>query len=94
MNPKHDASAVQDVVREYNDAWEKLAQARGKLFPPGTAVNVACGQYTGPGTVTNDSDCPIYKLPVRLENGNVWWYPLFACLPNAKVSPQPDEPKL
>ncbi len=43
-------------------------------FSPGTVVAVDHERYHGQGIVTRQSCCPFWKLPVRLENGNVWWY--------------------
>lgn len=51
----------------------RLEEERSKLY--GRMVYVHCNQYQGYGTATRD-DCWPDKVAVRIENGNVWWYPL------------------
>ena len=70
------------LLGHYRDSRKELSDFKGWRFAPGTQVTVDCERYKGPGVVAADYECPVDKLPVRLENGNVWWYPLEACWPN------------
>lgn len=87
--PSH--RSLEQLVRRYDAAFGKLAKARREMFPTGSAVTVDAPSYHGAGFVASDGDCPVHKLPVRLENGNVWWYPLVACTPNAQAEPLPPD---
>lgn len=70
---------LETVSERYRTAKVELLQRNRLAFPLSSVVAVACPQYTGPGIVTMEDGCPPDKVPVRLENGNVWWYPVEAC---------------
>ncbi len=58
-----------------------LAELRNKMFPVGSFVDVNCSRYKGPGIVVNAPECSPTSLPVRLQNGNTWFYPMLDCCP-------------
>ena len=59
---------------------EDLRRFRQTWYPAGKVVQVECGQFKGYGiTAGQDDSAPADQLPVRLENGNVWWYPIECC---------------
>jgi len=46
------------------------------MFPQGAVVKVNClGRFNGQAIVSGQSTNPA-ELPCRLENNNVWWYPM------------------
>lgn len=69
-------------VNAYMQAKGRIEAFKNQQFPIGSNVWVDSSRYIGPGVVTSDPDCPpLHQLAVRLENGNVWWYPLEDCKP-------------
>lgn len=64
----------------FRKAAERLKEARDAEFKAGRAVRVnrESGHHLY-GLVTTNDGCPLDQLAVRLENGNVWWYPLDDC---------------
>jgi hypothetical protein len=80
------AVPIDRFVRQYEDARENLIDAKWGAFPIGTPVLVDCPQYSGPGIITQEANTPPNKVAVRLENGNVWWYPILSVVPNS-ISP-------
>lgn len=76
------APGLDRLLAEFRERRDLLKSYRNQTFPSGTPVQVDCKRYTGPGKVVDDPDCPPDCLPVRVPNGNVWWYPLEACRPS------------
>lgn len=70
-----------ELVKVYRDAVAKLNDYRARIFRPGCFVKVNCDRFRGFGFVVRCSDCPPHLLPVCLENGNTWWYPLESAEP-------------
>lgn len=49
-------------------------------FPSGSKVRVDCERFRGFGVVDfYGEDTPFDKVPVKLENGNVWLYSVLDC---------------
>lgn len=70
------------LVSAYVNSRRELLAMSNRLFPRNSAV-----WLEGPkiyGIVMGRGDCPEDRLPVLVENGNVWWYQLCA------VRPEPD----
>lgn len=76
MNPPNST-----VLSRYRNALAELERHKADRFYPGTHVLVNCSRYHGHGIAVTDNQCPPDQIAVRLENGNVWWYPLEACRP-------------
>lgn len=72
---------MRGVVARYMQAQRRLAAEKLKWFPVGTLVAVDSPRYEGLGVVVTDASCPLSKLPVRIENGNVWYYEVTDCFP-------------
>lgn len=70
---------LMDRLRNFRHAEKKMREARDAEFAPGRAVRVISARFNGFGWIVRDSGCPLDQLPVQLENGNVWWYPLEDC---------------
>lgn len=70
-----------DLVERYNAARLELLAMKAKLFPIRSRVRVDCAQYRGFGIVQADGNNPDDMIAVRLENHNVWWYPILDCKP-------------
>lgn len=77
--PRPPGTQALALVDGYRNFAEALKQFRETKFKIGERVSVDAGRYRGPGIVASDSSCPPDQLPVRLENGNVWWYPIECC---------------
>ena len=73
------AKTIGEVVRDWREASKALKAWRALEFPSGTVVKVNCPRFTGQGIVDSQSEVAADLLAVRLENGNVWWYPVEAC---------------
>jgi hypothetical protein len=58
----------------------ELDIAKRRLFPPGKPVHVDAPRYHGYGVATL-TEGKADELAVRLENGNVWNYPIESCRP-------------
>lgn len=71
--------ARSDLLCRWREMTRLLREWKDSEFPIGSMVYVDCPRYQGYGLVTADSGCRDENLPVRLENGNVWWYPVDAC---------------
>jgi len=68
------------LINNFREASIALRAWKVKTFPHGQIVRVDCkGRYEGYGIVERQDEPPD-KLAVRLENGNVWWYPLDDCV--------------
>lgn len=65
---------VEKLIVAYCDARRDLMRWADDHFPRDAVVWVQ-GQ-TRHGIVSGHGDCPLDKLPVLMESGNVWWYPL------------------
>lgn len=72
---------VRSVLENYRKATCALRRFRAETFPTGSRVRVDAVNYEGFGVVDADSRCPITHLPVKLQNGNVWYYDLTDCYP-------------
>lgn len=73
------AVELSDLLIRYRVERNSLEHYKAKAFPSGTPVVVSCPRYRGPGISARADGCPADQLPVRLGNGNVWWYPLEDC---------------
>lgn len=78
-----DQSIIQLAVDNFKEAKFALETYRLEMYPAGQEVEVASMNYNGPGIVqySDNPYCPVDMLPVRLSNGNVWWYDLIKCKP-------------
>ena len=66
-----------EIVTSYHTAVEALHKYRLARYKSGQFVLVNDDRFKGIGMVcAYSSEIPPHKLPVRLENGNVWWYDL------------------
>lgn len=64
-------------IREFQ---EYIIGYKHKIFPTGCSVLVNCDRYYGPGIVGyHTNQCPIDRIPVKLENGNTWYYLVECC---------------
>ena len=72
---------LNELLENYRRAEQALRLFRQSNYPTGTLVNVDAVKYHGPGTVAADSLRPVTQIPVKLENGNVWFYDLKDCAP-------------
>lgn len=70
---------ISDVLCRWRELTRYIREWKDMEFPIGAVVYVNCPQYKGYGIVSADSDCRDDKLPVRLQNGNTWWYPVESC---------------
>ena len=71
MNPEE----IIEAVRRFQEARDTLTAIRDTLFPSRVCVLTKGGGY---GVVNGGFllGCPPDKVPVRLENGNTWYYPI------------------
>lgn len=94
---KVDTSVTAEVdaawVRRYRHWQSRLERAKELIFKRGTKVVVNCERYQGPGVVVLNSECPPDRLPVRIPNGNVWFYPLECIRAQVEVTVQLGEGK-
>lgn len=62
----------------------ELGEYKDKHFPIGAeiVVYVTAPRYEGFGIAVKTCDCPPDHVPVRLENGNVWHYPIEGVVQN------------
>ncbi len=66
-----------EIVASYHAAVKALHEYRTARYKSGQFVRVHDGRFKGVGMVcAYSSEIPPTKLPVRLENGNTWWYDL------------------
>ena len=70
---------IKDLLGRWHELTRLIREWKDSEFPIGAVVYVDCAQYKGHGIVSADRDCRDDRLPVRLQNGNVWWYPVEAC---------------
>lgn len=70
---------IDDVIDLFRTLSTGLNDYKNKFFPVGSEVRVECSQFKGFGFVSRQDGCPPDRLPVRLENGNTWQYPIEAC---------------
>jgi hypothetical protein len=76
-----DCSGLLELVEAYKTAVTNLDAYRVKTFRSGMFVKVNCDRYHGYGFIVRNSDCPPHVVPVKLENGNTWWYPIESVMP-------------
>lgn len=68
-----------EIVASYHAAVESLHEYRMARYKVGQFVRVNDARFKGIGMVcAYSSEIPPHKLPVRLENDNVWWYDLLS----------------
>ena len=67
------------LIEKYFATCKELENAREQEFPFGVIVYVDCSQYKGFGTVAAKAHAPLHLLPIELDNGDVWYYPLECC---------------
>jgi hypothetical protein len=67
---------IRGMVSSFLTAERQLLSVRQRFFPRGRPVMVRSERYTGPGVVDNDGLCHLTCVPVRIPNGNVWYYPV------------------
>lgn len=91
--PEVTAEVDVNWVKRYRHWQSRLERAKELIFKPGTKVVVNCDRYRGPGVVTREDGCPADHLPVRVPNGNVWWYPLECIRAQVEVTVQLGEGK-
>lgn len=77
---------LRQLLENYRRAEQALRLFRQANYPTGKAVIVDAEKYHGQGIVDADSLCPITKIPVRLENGNVWYYDMSDCNQKADLT--------
>lgn len=70
---------IKELVANYIRAKVLLEKWKQDTFPPRTVVCVECPQYKGFGIATMEDGTRPEQLAVRLENGNIWWYPVRDC---------------
>ena|ERR1700685_392243 len=70
------------LITNWRKAREAIVQWSMDHFHLGDVVYVEAPSFKGGfGIVAaRDERCSPDKLPVRLGNGNVWWYPLDGCI--------------
>lgn len=69
------------LALEYRLIGDRLRDYTNHRFPVGLKVRVDDPRFKGVGCVTREDACPPDKLPIILESGNVWWYPIENCSP-------------
>lgn len=70
-------SGLLDMVAAYHASMQALQDYRKARYKRGQFVRVNDDRFHGVGMVcVMDSSVPPHVLPVKLENGNTWWYPL------------------
>ena len=74
--PSISRQVVFGLCQAYRANIQTLREVTKHLYPWSSVVHVVAPSYEGHGIVAHDVDCPPDKLPVRLCNGNIWWYPL------------------
>lgn len=67
--------------RAIREQCEQMRAQKNATFPVGSLVQVESERFHGIGIVSIDESCPLEKLAVRVESGNVWWYPVEDCQP-------------
>lgn len=80
VDPLHEA------VRMYREVRSKVAELKAERFKVGDPVKVDCSRFQGWGRVAffGGDSLEYDELPVVLENGNTWHYPVDACEPAAE----------
>ena len=72
---------LKELVCNYMKALEKIQDWKKDMFPTGTVVYVEHDSYKGFGIVVSDMECYPTKVPVRLQNDNIWWYSVLCVTP-------------
>lgn len=67
------------LAKDYRAIGDRLRAYKNHRFQVGSHVQVNDPKFTGIGVVTLEDACPPDKLPVILESGNTWWYPIENC---------------
>ena len=67
---------IKDKVKSFLACERELLEVRQRFFTQGRPVMVKTSRYDGPGVVEHDGRCHMTCVPVRLPNGNVWYYPV------------------
>lgn len=63
----------QEILHSFREYRAWLNSYKSEQFPARSIVRV---ETIGFGIVVIDSECPADKIPVRVESGNVWYYPI------------------
>lgn len=67
---------INETVRSFLAQERQLLSVRQRFFPQGKPVMVFAKTYDGPGVVDHDGMCHLTCVPVKIPNGNVWYYPV------------------
>jgi hypothetical protein len=71
-----------NAVQAYQSMRNLLTNYRSENFQSGTVVHVSYpARYVGPGIVVISCDAPPDQVAVRLENDNIWHYPITTVKP-------------
>ena len=73
------ADRFHETLRDFRKTKLLLQQLRTGLFPQGSVVRIGDVQFCQLAIVFYDEDCPPDQLPLLMESGNVWWYPIEQC---------------
>lgn len=89
--PATPGSGLVEIVASYHAAVKALHEYRMARYKSGQFVRVNDARFKGIGMVcAYSSEVPPHKLPVRLENNNVWWYDLTSIV---EIVPGSDVPR-
>jgi hypothetical protein len=69
------------LMRNYHEVVSKVEEWKARHLRPGMFVKVNDTRFRGHGFIVMNSGCPVHEVPVKLENGNVWWYPVESLTP-------------
>jgi hypothetical protein len=70
-----------EICEQFHRTHYALVLFKQRNFPIGSEVIVSADRYNGNGIVIKDYQCPPTSIPVKIENGNIWYYPLESCQP-------------
>lgn len=71
--------ACSDLLSRWSEMTNSIREWKRTAFPHRCIVKVNAPSYKGYGIVMATGECDTDKLPVMLENGNTWWYPVEGC---------------
>lgn len=91
VDPAAPCSGLAEIVASYHAAVKSLHEYRTARYKSGQFVRVNDARFKGVGMVcAYSSEIPPNKLPIRLENNNVWWYDLESIV---EIVPAKDAPR-
>ena len=67
------------LLGRWREMTNSIREWKRTAFPHHSIVKGNAPSYKGYGIVMATSECDTDKLPVMLENGNTWWYPVEGC---------------